>query len=148
MSLVTPTGERASSRGSYDIKIPNIRLVGPRLLVAPARAVESRTSTGVIIPEAAQDHSQKGLVLLTGDGALLDGAPWVDGQPQRVQPIVSPGWEVIFARYAGVQIELDGSTYFIIQESDVRAVLTYAGLHFLLDEATPRSGGSVAASTA
>ena len=115
--LVRPRAEE------YDIKIPNIEIVGPRLLVLPYRPREFETAAGVIVPEHVQQAAQKGLVLLTGDGVLLDGG-------QRLEPRVQPGWEIIYARYAGVEIELEGDLFLIINESDIRCVLTYAGRHF------------------
>jgi chaperonin GroES len=115
---------RAPQEGVYgDIKVPNIRIVGPRLLVLPAQAVEYQTGTGIVIPEKAQDHSAKGVVLLLGDGVMLENGT-------RLKSNVEVGDEIVYARYAGVELEMEGEKYLIIQESDVRCVLTYRGKAF------------------
>ena len=120
-ALSIPGGD--PSGGAYgSIRVPNIRVVGPRLLVMPARAVEYERG-GLIIPEAAQDHAQKGCVLVLGDGMMLP-----DGT--RTPPTVEVGDEILYARYAGVELQLEDESYLIIQESDVRAVLTYRGKVF------------------
>lgn len=118
---------------SYDIKIPNIEIVGPRVLILPHKPREYRTDGGIVVPEHAQGQAQKGLVILTGDGAML-----ADGT--KLAPRVQPGWEVIYARYAGVELELDGDMYLIVQESEIRCVLRYSGLHFTLND----EGGTMA----
>jgi chaperonin GroES len=107
--------------------IPNIEIVGPRLLIAPKPRKERVTDHGVIIPEQAQEFSQEGVVILVGDGIMLD-----DGT--RIPPRVQPGQAIIYARYAGVELEMEGHKFVIIQESEVRCILTYKGLIFQAEE--------------
>ena len=107
----------------YPIIVPNIELVGPRVLVMPPVRRETQTDAGIVIPESAQEFTQKGLVLLVGDGTMLENG-------KRRKPRVEPGWEIIYARYAGVELELNGTKYLIINESDIRCILTYVGRQF------------------
>ncbi len=124
--LVTPDG-KPIAKPEYNIRIPNIRIVGPRLLVLPPTRRDRTTDAGVIIPAQAQEDVQKALVILTGDGVVLQNG-------ERLKHCVEPGDEIIYARYAGVELELDGQQYLIIQESDVRAVLTYRGKLFVMND--------------
>lgn len=110
--------------------IPNIEIVGPRLLVAPKPRKERVTERGIIIPEQAQEHSQEGVVILVGDGIMLENGERI---PSRVQP----GQAIIYARYAGAMLEMEGHQFVIIQESDVRCILTYKGSIFKVDEYEP-----------
>jgi chaperonin GroES len=107
--------------------IPNIEIVGPRLLVAPKPRKERTTGTGIIIPEQAQEHSQEGVVIIVGDGIMLENGERI---PSRVQP----GQAIIYARYAGAELEMEGHKFMIIQESDIRCILTYKGLIFQAEE--------------
>lgn len=118
-------GEGSPEAGVYpdDIRVPLIRLLGPRLLVLPAQAVAYQTNTGIVVPVHAQDHAQKGVVLVVGEGTLLQ-----DGT--RLPPKVEVGEEIVYARYGGTEITLERDTFLIIQESDVRAILTYRGKVF------------------
>ena len=109
------------------IKVPNIRIVGPRLLVLPAIPVDEMTESGLHIPASARDVTQKGVVLIVGDGVTLQ-----DGS--TLPPNCEVGDEIIFARYSGTSLKLDHSEYLIIQESDVRAVLTFRGKVFQFTE--------------
>lgn len=123
-SLIAPDG-RPVEAPEYDISagIPNVRVVGPRLLVAPAQRRAYTTTAGLYIPENAQEHVQKAVVMVVGDGTILP-----DGT--RLPPCVEAGDEIIYARYAGAELEMDGRKYLVIQESDVRVVLTYKGKMF------------------
>lgn len=120
----------ASPREYGDIIIPNIEIVGPRLLVYPKPRRERVTDVGIIIPEAAQEYSQEGVVVLTGDGIMLDNG-------ERIPPRVQPGWAIIYARYAGVELEMEDYKFLIIQESEVRCILTYKGAIFRAAEEQP-----------
>ena len=105
------------------IVIPNIEITGPRLLVFPKPKRALTTAAGLIIPPSAQDQAQEGVVILTGDGIMLDNGT-------RIASRVRQGQAIIYARYAGVELQMEGLTFIIIQESDVRAVLRYKGQIF------------------
>lgn len=113
----TPVGEYG------EIIIPAIEITGPRLLVYPKPKRTLTTAAGLIIPPSAQDQAQEGVVILTGDGIMLDNGA-------RIAPRVKQGQAIIYARYAGVELQMEGMTFIIIQESDVRAVLAYKGQIF------------------
>lgn len=100
--------------------LPNIEIVGPRLLVLPAKNVDYQTAHGLVVPAQAQEKHSKGIVLLNGDGIMLDNG-------SRIDPRVPVGMEIIYARYAGVELTLEEVDYLIIQESDVRCILSYRG---------------------
>lgn len=119
--LVGPDGTKLAKFEYPDaFAIPNIEIVGPRLLVLPAARVEYTTKGGIVVPEHAQERTRKGIVLLGGDGIMLENG-------KKLPPRVKPGWEVLFARYAGTELEIEGNEYLIIQESDVRAIFTFRG---------------------
>ena len=132
--LITPTdtpdipilGEPEYGR----VIIPNIEITGPRLLIYPKPRKELTTGTGIIIPEQAQEFSQEGVVILTGDGIMLENGT-------RIPPRVRPGQAIIYARYAGVELEMEGHKFIIIQESEVRCILTYKGVIFKLEDPEP-----------
>lgn len=108
-----------------DIKIPNIKIVGPRLLVMPVQAKEETSKGGVIIPEAAQKTTQRAVVVGVGQGTIL-----TDGTHLPCPAEI--GDEIIYARYAGTELELEDVTYLIIQDADVRCIMTYRGKVFTL----------------
>lgn len=119
--LVGPDGTKLAKFEYPDsFAIPNIEIVGPRLLVLPAARVEYQTRGGVIVPEHAQERTRKGIVLVNGDGLMLESG-------KKIPPRVNVGMEILFARYAGTELEIEGNEYLIIQESDIRAVFTYRG---------------------
>jgi len=130
IDIVGPDGKEIPVEGQFreypEFKVPYIDIVGPRLLILPKPRQTYKTNVGIIIPEAAQEHTQEGMVLLTGDGILLENG-------ERIPSRVEIGDSIIYARYAGVELELDGVKYMIIQESDVRAILTYKGKGFTLE---------------
>lgn len=123
-TLVTPEGKPLELHDEYDIRIPNIEITGPRLLILPPTDRERQTAGGLVIPKNAQEHTKKGIVLLQGDGVML-----ADGT--QLPPRVPVGYEIFYANYAGMEVEMDGTKYLIIQESDVRVILTYRGRVFI-----------------
>lgn len=126
-ALIAPDGRPVAAPEYPKIPgAPNIEVVGPRLLILPAERREFTTSTGLVIPPNAQEHTNKGIVLLLGDGIMLENGT-------IIPPRVKVGQEIIYARYAGVELEMDKTKYLIIQESDVRAILSYRGTLFTLE---------------
>lgn len=125
--LVDSRGRKVPKSPYGEIKVPNIKIVGPRLLVLPIKAEEERSKGGLIIPATAQDTTQRAAVLLVGDGTVLANG-------ERIPPSVEVGDEIIYARYSGTELELEDEKYLIIQESDVRAIMTYRGKVFTLAE--------------
>ncbi len=84
-----------------------------RIVVEPVEA-EERTAGGIVLPDTAKEKPQRGKVLAVGPGKLLD-----DGK--RGEMSVAVGDEVIYGKYSGSDIELDGREIKILRESDVLA---------------------------
>jgi chaperonin GroES len=90
----------------------NLKPLGDRLIV---RAVaEEVTVSGIVVPDTAKEKPQKGKVLAVGDGKLDD-----DGQ--RIPLDVSAGDEVVYSKYGGTEIVVDGEDLLVLRESDVLA---------------------------
>ena len=87
-----------------------IRPLADRVLVAPAEA-EQKTAGGIIIPDTAKEKPQKGTVVAVGPG-------------KKDEPItVKEGDIVLYGKYSGTEIQLDGDNYLIMKESDIYAIL-------------------------
>ena len=93
-----------------DIKL---RPLDDRIVVAPVEA-EEVTAGGIVLPDTAKEKPQRGTVLAIGPGKLLDSG-------ERGDLSVVVGDEVIFGKYAGSDIEIDGREVKILRESDVLA---------------------------
>lgn len=76
---------------------------------------EKTTASGIIIPDTAQEKPQRGIVLAVGKGALSS-----DGK--RLKPDVKKGDEVLFAKFGGTEVTLDGKNVIILKESDIFGV--------------------------
>jgi chaperonin GroES len=77
---------------------------------------ETKTKSGIVLPETAKEKPKRGTVIAVGDGKLLD-----DGT--RAKFTVKKGDEVIFASYAGTEVKLDDVEYLILSEEEVLAVI-------------------------
>jgi chaperonin GroES len=93
-----------------------LKPLGDRLVVKPLEE-EEITSSGIILPETAKEKPQKGEVLAVGPGAR-------DEDGKRIAMEVSQGDKVLFAKYAGTEIKMDGEKLLILRESDILAILT------------------------
>src|SRR5262245_41850041 len=93
----------------------NIRPLGDRLLVEPVEQ-EENIAGGLILPETAKEIPQRGNVLAAGAGRY-------DEDGERIPMDVKVGDIVLFAKYAGTEIKLDGKKLLIMKESDVLGVI-------------------------
>ncbi|MEZ6059352.1 MAG: co-chaperone GroES [Planctomycetaceae bacterium] len=84
-----------------------------RIVVRPGEA-EEKTSGGIVLPDAAKEKPQRGTVLAVGPGRLLDSG-------QRSPISVEVGDQVLFGKYGGTEIEIDGEEVKILRESDILA---------------------------
>ena len=91
----------------------NLRPLDDRVVVEPLEA-EERTAGGIVLPDTAKEKPQRGTVLAVGPGKLLDSG-------ERGDLSVAIGDEVIFGKYSGTDIELDGREVKILRESDILA---------------------------
>jgi chaperonin GroES len=82
-------------------------------LVVKAIEPEEKTASGIYLPDQAKERPQRGSVIAVGPGRYEDG--------KRVPMQVAAGDEVVYARYGGTEIRLDGEDYIILRESDVLA---------------------------
>jgi chaperonin GroES len=91
----------------------NLKPLDDRIVVEPVEA-EEVTSGGIVLPDTAKEKPQRGTVLAVGPGKLLDNG-------KRGELSVAVGDEVIYGKYSGSDIELDGRDIKILRESDVLA---------------------------
>ncbi len=92
-----------------------IKPLGDRVLVKPLEA-EEKTKGGIILPDTAKEKPQEGKVAAVGKGKLLD-----NGKIQSLE--VKVGDKVLYAKYSGTEIKLNGDKHLIIREEDVLAVI-------------------------
>ncbi len=74
------------------------------------------TASGIVLPDTAKEKSQRGKVVAVGSGKLLDSG-------ERINLEVSEGDTVVFAKYGGTEISLDGKDLMILSERDIHAVV-------------------------
>jgi chaperonin GroES len=92
-----------------------LKPLGDRLVVKPIEE-EEVTPAGIVLPETAKEKPQKGEVLAIGPGAR-------DEDGERIAMDVSVGDRVLYAKYGGTEIKIDGQKLLILRESDVLAIL-------------------------
>jgi len=92
-----------------------IRPLGDRVVIEPI-AKEETTASGIVLPETAKEKPQEGKVVAVGSGHLKDG--------ERVPLELKEGDRVIFSKYAGTEVKIEGKEYLIMREGDVLAVLS------------------------
>ncbi len=92
-----------------------LKPLGNRLLVEPIEE-EDKTAGGIILPETAKEKPQKGKVIAAGPGDRND-------KGERVAMDVKKNDEVLFAKYAGTEIKMDGKKYLILRETDILAIV-------------------------
>jgi chaperonin GroES len=93
-----------------------LRPLDDRVVVQPLEA-EEMTAGGIVLPDAAKEKPQRGKVLAVGPGKLLDSG-------KRGELSVAVGDEVVYGRYGGSEIEVDGDEIKILRESDILAKVT------------------------
>ncbi len=88
----------------------NIKPLADRVLICPTPA-EEVTMSGIIIPDSAKEKPLKGEVLATGNGTKDE------------EMVAKKGDKVLYGKYAGTEIELEGVKYLIMRQSDILAVI-------------------------
>ena len=91
------------------------RPLGDRVVVRRVQE-DQKTPGGIIIPDTAQEKPQEGEVIAVGPGAL-------DEHGKRVQPEVKAGDFVLFGKWSGTEVKVDGQDLLIMKESDVMGVI-------------------------
>jgi len=90
--------------------------LGDRVIVTPAEDAESRTPSGLVIPDTAKEKPQIGEVIAVGPGAR-------DEDGDRIPMDVSVGDKVLYSKFAGTEVKLDGNDYLVLSERDLLAVV-------------------------
>jgi len=91
-----------------------IKPLGDRVLIRPLESLE-KSKAGIVLPESAKEKPQEGEVLSTGDGKYIEG---------KLVPLsVKKGDKVLFSKYGGDEIKVDGEELKILQESDILAII-------------------------
>jgi chaperonin GroES len=93
----------------------NLKPLGSRVVIEPLEQ-EDVTAGGIVLPETAKEKPQRGKVLSIGPGDR-------DDKGNRLTLDVSVGDTVLFAKYAGTEIKLDGKKILILRESDLLAIV-------------------------
>lgn len=93
----------------------NLKPLGDRLVVKPSEQ-EEQTKSGIFLPETAKEKPQQGTVVAAGPGARKENG-------ERIALDVEVGATVLYAKYAGTNIKLDGQEYLILKESDILAIV-------------------------
>lgn len=88
----------------------NFRPIADRVLIEPT-AAETKTASGIIIPDTAKEKPQEGTVVAAGTGKT--------DEPMTVKV----GDKVLYGKYAGSELKIDGKDYLIVKESDILGIL-------------------------
>lgn len=92
-----------------------IQPLGDRVVVK-ASSRETVTKSGLVLPDTATEKPQEGEVLAVGPGKVLDNG-------KRTTLEVQVGQKVLFAKYAGTEVKMDGEEYLIMRESDILGIV-------------------------
>ena len=93
----------------------SIKPLADRVLVKPDSA-EEKTSSGIIIPDTAKEKPQRGTVVAAGPGKVENGT--------KIDMTVKTGDTVLYGKYSGTELTLDGVDYLIMRESDILGVVS------------------------
>lgn len=93
----------------------NLKPLGDRLVIEPTEQAE-QTASGIFLPETAKEKPQEGKVVAAGPGARKESG-------ERITLDVKVGDKVLYAKYSGTNIKLNGKEYLILKETDVLAIV-------------------------
>ena len=93
----------------------NLKPLGDRIVVEPVEQ-EEQTASGLFLPETAKEKPQQGKVIASGPGARKETG-------ERVEMDVKVGDKVLYAKYAGTTVKMDGKEFLILKETDVLAIV-------------------------
>ena len=95
----------------------NVKPLEDRVLLKPMEA-EQKTAGGIIIPDNAKEKPQKGEIVAVGPGKMND-------KGQRIEMTLKKGDKVLYGKYSGTEITIEGEDYLILRESDVLSVILF-----------------------
>jgi chaperonin GroES len=93
----------------------NLRPLADRVVVRPLEQEEEKRG-GIIIPDTAKEKPEKGEIVAVGPGKTLENG-------QRLAPEIKKGDKVLFGKYAGTEVKVDGKELMILREEDVMALI-------------------------
>ena len=93
----------------------SIKPLSDRVVVEPA-AAEEKSSGGIILPDTAQEKPQRGTVVATGPGKVSDSGTLVEMS-------VKDGDKILYGKYSGTEVNVAGTDYIIMRESDILAIM-------------------------
>ncbi|HZJ84777.1 MAG TPA: co-chaperone GroES [Syntrophomonadaceae bacterium] len=93
-----------------------IQPLADRLVLKVAEVAEEKTKSGLYVPDSAKEKPQEAEVLAAGPGALNE-------KGERIPMEVKVGDKVIFSKYAGLDVKIDGEEYLVLSERDILAIL-------------------------
>jgi len=91
-----------------------LKPLADRVVLKPVTA-EEKTKGGIVLPDTAKDKPQEGEVVAVGPGRILDNGT-------KLAPEVKVGDRVIYSKYSGTEVKVDGEEYLVVRESDILAV--------------------------
>jgi chaperonin GroES len=92
----------------------NIKPLGDRVVIKVIEN-EEMTKSGIVLPGTAKEKPMQGEVLAVGSGELVDG--------KRIPLELKVGDKVLYSKYAGTEVKIDGNEYLILRQNDVLAIL-------------------------
>lgn len=93
----------------------NLKPLGDKVIIKPLEA-QDKTKGGIIVPDAAKERPQEGKIVAVGSGKLLEGG--------KVVPLdVQVGDTVLYAKYSGTEVKIEGEEHLITSESDILAIV-------------------------
>ncbi|WP_062197232.1 co-chaperone GroES [Massilibacterium senegalense] len=92
-----------------------LKPLGDRIVIE-ALEMEEQTASGIVLPDSAKEKPQEGKIVAVGAGRVLDNG-------ERLAPEVKEGDTVIYSKYAGTEVKVDGKEYLILRESDILAII-------------------------
>lgn len=92
----------------------NIKPLGDRVVIKVVE-IEETTKSGIVLPGAAKEKPMQGEILAVGSGEMVDG--------KKVPLEVKVGDKVIYSKYSGSEVKMDGNEYLIIRQSDILAII-------------------------
>ena len=93
----------------------SLKPLSDRVVVEPA-AAEEKSSGGIILPDTAQEKPQQGTVVATGPGKVSDSGTLVEMS-------VKDGDKILYGKYSGTEVNVAGTDYIIMRESDILAIM-------------------------
>ncbi len=109
------TIKRINTKNKMEVEVMKLKPLHDRVLVKRLEE-EEKTKGGIIIPDTAKEKPIKGEIMAVGPGRLTD-----DGK--RIEMSVKVGDKVMFSKYAGTEVKIEGEEYLIMREDDIVAII-------------------------